>query len=127
MNKAGEKCVEKSPANTTVAAQVQMIKELINQGIKSLTISVNGDEGFDEIIALAKQKGIKVISVDSALKASQRETHVIPTSQQEVGQDYSLARASMGLSQAALRAGIKPKMMPMADEQARATTVIPLE
>lgn len=86
MNKAGEKCVEKSPADTTVAAQVQMIKELINQGIKSLTISVNGDEGFDEVIALAKQKGIKVISVDSALKASQREAHVIPASQQEVGQ-----------------------------------------
>ena len=86
MNSMGEKCVDKSPADTTVAAQVQMIKELINQGIKSLTISVNGDEGFDEVIALAKQKGIKVISVDSALKASQREAHVIPASQQEVGQ-----------------------------------------
>lgn len=86
MESVGEKSVDKSPADTTVAAQVQMIRELINQGIKSLTIAVNGEEGFDEVIELAKSKGIKVISVDSALKASQREGHVIPASQQEVGQ-----------------------------------------
>ncbi len=86
MEAAGEKYIERSPADTTVAAQVQMIRELINQGIKSLTISVNGDEGFTEVIELAKSKGISVISVDSALKSSEREGHVIPASQQEVGQ-----------------------------------------
>ena len=86
MKADGQKSVERAPAETTVAAQVQMIKELMNQGIKSLTISVNGAEGFDQVIGLAKQKGIRIISFDSALKGDQREGHVNPASQQEVGQ-----------------------------------------
>ena len=41
----GQKTVYKSPAETTVAAQVQMLDELITQKVASITISTNGDAG----------------------------------------------------------------------------------
>lgn len=51
----GQKTVYKSPAETTVAAQVQMLDELITQKVASITISTNGDAGYDEVFKKAKQ------------------------------------------------------------------------
>ena len=55
MEQVGENCTEKSPAETTVAAQVQLIDEAITQGCKSISISTNGDTGFDEVFAKATE------------------------------------------------------------------------
>ena len=81
----GEEAVYKSPAETTVAAQVKLIDELITQKIASLTISTNGDTGYDEVLAKADAAGIKVVSVDSKLDPSLRLTHIDPTSQEGIG------------------------------------------
>ena len=51
----GQKTVYKSPAETTVAAQVQMLDELITQKVASITISTNGDAGYDEVFKKAKR------------------------------------------------------------------------
>ena len=61
----GEKTAYKSPAETTVAAQVQMLDELITQNVASITISTNGDAGYDEVFKKAQEKGIPIVSVDS--------------------------------------------------------------
>ncbi|NLZ52511.1 MAG: substrate-binding domain-containing protein [Thermoanaerobacteraceae bacterium] len=85
MKKAGKEAVYKSPAETTVAAQVQLIDEMITQKVASITISTNGDTGYDEVLAKAKAAGIKVVSVDSKLNDSLRITHIDPTSQEGIG------------------------------------------
>lgn len=82
---SGGGAVYKSPAETTVAAQVKLIDELITQKVASITISTNGDAGYDEVLAKAERAGIKVISVDSRLDASLRITHIDPTSQDGIG------------------------------------------
>lgn len=93
----GEEAVYKSPAETTVAAQVKLIDELITQKIASLTISTNGDTGYDEVLAKAEAAGIKVVSVDSKLDPSLRLTHIDPTSQERIGSSLVQAATLIAL------------------------------
>lgn len=82
----GGKAVYKSPATTTVAAQVSLIDELITQKVASITISTNGEAGYDEVLKKAQNAGIKIVSVDSKVSPDYRITHVDPTSQSGVGE-----------------------------------------
>lgn len=91
-SKGGE-AAYKSPAETTVPAQVKLIDELITQKVASITISTNGDTGYDEVFAKAKKAGIKIVSVDSKASPDARVTHVDPTSQAGIGQ--SLVQAAV--------------------------------
>ena len=85
MEQVGENCTEKSPAETTVAAQVQLIDEAITQGCKSISISTNGDTGFDEVFAKAQEKGVPIVSVDSSASADYRVTHNNQASTEDIG------------------------------------------
>ncbi|MDO4647517.1 MAG: substrate-binding domain-containing protein [Eubacteriales bacterium] len=85
MEQVGENCIEKSPAETTVPAQVQLLDESITQGCKSISISTNGDTGFDEVFQKAKDAGIPIVSVDSAASADYRVTHNNQASSADIG------------------------------------------
>jgi rhamnose transport system substrate-binding protein len=85
MDSKGEKTVYNPPAQTTVTAQVQILDELITQGAKSISISTNGDQGYDAITRRAKEAGIPMLSADSALSPELRVTHVNPTAQGGIG------------------------------------------
>lgn len=93
MESKGEKAVFKAPAETTVTAQVQLLDELITQGVKSICISTNGDQGYEEVIKKATAAGIPVISADSKLPADLRVTHINPTTQAGIG--TSLVQAAV--------------------------------
>ena len=85
MEQVGENSTEKSPAETTVAAQVQLLDEAITQGAKSISISTNGDTGFDEVFAKAQEKSIPIVSVDSKASADYRVTHNNQASTADIG------------------------------------------
>ncbi len=85
MEGQGQKAVYKSPAETTVAAQVQLLDELITQKVASITISTNGDAGYDEVFKKAKEAGIPITSIDSAANADYRVTHVNQAETQDIG------------------------------------------
>lgn len=89
----GETAVYKSPAETTVAAQVQMLDELITQKVASITISTNGDTGYDEVFKKAQDAGIKIVSVDSEASVDYRVTHVNQTLSSDIGS--GLVRAAV--------------------------------
>ena len=74
-----------SPAETTVAAQVQMLDELITQGVASIVISTNGDTGYDEIFQKAKDAGIPIISIDSEASVDYRLAHINQAEVQDIG------------------------------------------
>ena len=93
MEAKGEKTVYKSPAETTVAAQVQMLDELITQKVASITISTNGDTGYDEVFKKAEAAGIKITSVDSQASVDYRVTHVNQTESADIGS--GLVRAAV--------------------------------
>ena len=85
MEQVGENSTEKSPAETTVAAQVQLLDEAITQGCKSISISTNGDTGFDEVFSKAQGAGIPIVSVDSKASADFRITHNNQASTADIG------------------------------------------
>jgi len=85
MNALGYETEYTSPAETTVAAQVQMLDELITQGVASITISTNGDTGYDEIFQKAKDAGIPIVSIDSEANAEYRMTHINQAEVQDIG------------------------------------------
>lgn len=81
----GEKTTYQSPAETTVSAQVQMLDELITQGVASITISTNGDSGYDEVFKKAQDAGIPIVSIDSAASPDYRVTHINQASTEDIG------------------------------------------
>ena len=85
MEQVEENSTEKSPAETTVAAQVQLLDEAITQGAKSISISTNGDTGFDEVFAKAQESNIPIVSVDSKASADYRITHNNQASTADIG------------------------------------------
>lgn len=86
MNALGYKTSYNSPAETTVAAQVQMLDELLTQGdVASLTISTNGDAGYDEVFNKAKEAGIPIFSIDSEASVDYRMAHVNQAETQDIG------------------------------------------
>ncbi len=85
MEAKGEKAVYKSPAETTVSAQVQLLDELITQKVASITISTNGDAGYDEVFKKAKEAGITITSIDSAASPDYRTTHVNQADPNDIG------------------------------------------
>ncbi len=85
MEAKGEKAVYKSPAETTVAAQVQLLDELITQKVKSITISTNGDAGYEQVFKKAQDAGIKITSIDSAASPDYRTTHINQAETSDIG------------------------------------------
>lgn len=81
----GETTSYQSPAETTVAAQVQMLDELITQKVASITISTNGDAGYDEVFKRAQDAGIPIVSVDSEANPEYRICHVNQAEVQAIG------------------------------------------
>lgn len=81
----GETTSYQSPAETTVAAQVQMLDELITQNVASITISTNGDAGYDEVFKRAQDAGIPIVSVDSEANPEYRICHVNQAEVQAIG------------------------------------------
>ncbi len=74
-----------SPAETTAAAQVALVEELIAKGVSSITISANDANAFNAISRLAEEKGVKLLSSDSAIDQSIRVGHTIPTTIDGIG------------------------------------------
>ena len=81
----GEKTAYKSPAETTVAAQVQLLDELVTQKVASITISTNGDAGYDEVFKKAQDAGIPIVSVDSEASIDYRVCHVNQAESADIG------------------------------------------
>jgi rhamnose transport system substrate-binding protein len=82
---SGGKFAYKSPSETTVQAQVEMLDTLITQKVASITISTNGDTGYEEVFKKAQDAGIKIVSSDSAASPDYRVTHVDQCSPEAIG------------------------------------------
>jgi rhamnose transport system substrate-binding protein len=75
----------RSPAETTAAAQVALVEELIAEGVASITISANDGEAFNAIAPMAEAAGVKLLSADSAIAAGIRVGHTIPVTIDGIG------------------------------------------
>ena len=67
----GVKMITKSPESATVDGQIQIVNELIAQGVKGIAIAANDAAALENVISEAQKVGIVVVTLDSDTKGSQ--------------------------------------------------------
>ena len=67
----GVKSVTKSPETATVDGQIQIVNELVAQGVKGIAIAANDAAALEATIKAATDAGIAVVTLDSDTKGSQ--------------------------------------------------------
>ncbi|MDC3417516.1 rhamnose ABC transporter substrate-binding protein [Aquibacillus salsiterrae] len=85
----------RAPEQPTVEGQIQIIEELISQQVASITIAANDYDGLEPVLKKAINKGIKVISVDSAVNGDSRMVHVNQADPEAIGRIQIQATSEM--------------------------------
>ena len=67
----GVKHTTKSPESATVDGQIQIVNELVAQGVKGIAIAANDAAALEATIKAATDAGIAVVTLDSDTKGSQ--------------------------------------------------------
>ncbi|MDD3220401.1 MAG: substrate-binding domain-containing protein [Lachnospiraceae bacterium] len=82
---AGRTAVYVTPSEGTVEAQVQVIEELIDEQVASITVDSNGADGYDAVLQEAASAGIPVFSFESSVNQEYRVTHIDTPTLQNCG------------------------------------------
>ena len=85
VQKLGGKAVVQYPESATADAQITVIQSLISQKVDSICVAANDENALAAALQEAKDAGIKVCSVDSAVAASSRAVHVNQAGTDEIG------------------------------------------
>lgn len=72
----GGEAILKAPAQPTAEAQIQMIEQLIAQRVDAIAITGNDRDALEPALKKAMSRGIKVLSLDSAVNSRSRMVHV---------------------------------------------------
>ena len=81
----GGEVILRSPDQPTAEGQIQIIEQLINQKVDSITIAGNDQDALQPVLEKAMNAGIKVSSVDSAVNAKSRMVHVNQANPERIG------------------------------------------
>ncbi|MBE7201200.1 MAG: rhamnose ABC transporter substrate-binding protein [Parafilimonas terrae] len=73
------------PTTTTAEGQIEVINALISQKVDAIAISANDKDAVVPVLKRAQQRGIKVISWDSAVAPEGRLLHLNPSSDPLIG------------------------------------------
>lgn len=74
------------PTTTTAEGQIEVINSLIAQDVDAIAVSANDPDALAPALQRAIQRGITVISWDSAVASEGREMHLAPSSDELIGQ-----------------------------------------
>ncbi len=72
----GYQVIEKTPDQPTAEQQINIIQELITQGVDGITIAANDENALQPALKQAMDLGIAVTSFDSAVNQESRQAHV---------------------------------------------------
>ncbi len=82
----GVKIIFTGPTTPTAEGQVDVINALIAQHVDAIAISANDPDALVPALKRAMQRGIKVISYDSAVDPAGRSLHLSPSSDALIGE-----------------------------------------
>lgn len=85
VSECGGETIVKAPDQPTAEAQIQMIEELIAQKVDAIAISANDPDALQPALQKAMNSGIKVLSLDSAVKAQSRMVHIQQADPERIG------------------------------------------
>ncbi len=83
----GVKSVYKAPEAITSAKQIEIINELTSGGVKGIAVAANDFDALSDALHDAMDKGINVISLDSAVNSHSRQTHIQQADPEKVGRE----------------------------------------
>ncbi|WP_226037453.1 rhamnose ABC transporter substrate-binding protein [Aquibacillus saliphilus] len=95
ITEAGDEAILRAPEQPTVEGQIQIIEELISQQVDSITVVGNDYDGLEPVLTKAKDRGIKVLSTDSAVNGNSRMVHVNQADPEAIGRIQIEAVAEM--------------------------------
>ncbi len=81
----GVEIIYTGPTTTTAEGQIDVINALISQKVDAIAISANDKDAVVPVLKKAMQRGIKVISWDSAVAPAGRMLHLNPSSNELIG------------------------------------------
>lgn len=67
----GVECIEKSPETTSAQDQINIVNELVAQGVKAIAIAANDAAALEATLKTAREAGIAIVTLDSDTKGSQ--------------------------------------------------------
>jgi rhamnose transport system substrate-binding protein len=85
IQEVGGEAIVKAPDQPTAEAQIEMIEELISQGVASISIAGNDPDALQPALQKAMNEGIKVLSLDSAVNPQSRMVHVNQADPERIG------------------------------------------
>ena len=91
----GHEAILKAPDQPTAEAQIAMIEELIAQKVDSISIAANDNDALQPALKKAMDRGIKVLSLDSAANAQSRMVHVNQADPERIGRTLISGIAEM--------------------------------
>lgn len=81
----GGEVILRSPDQPTAEGQIQIIEQLITQKVDVIAVAGNDPDALEPALKKAKDQGIKVLSVDSAVNAASRDIHVNQANPERIG------------------------------------------
>lgn len=81
----GIEVVFTGPTTPTAEGQIEVINALISQHVDAIAVSANDPDALVPTLKRAQQRGIKVISYDSAVSREGRLVHLSPSSDELIG------------------------------------------
>lgn len=85
INEIGGEVIYKAPAEPTAESQIMMIEQLIAQRVDAIAISANDPDALQPALKKAMSRGIKVLSLDSAVNAQSRMVHINQADPEQIG------------------------------------------
>jgi len=82
----GVQLIFTGPTTPTAEGQIEVLNALISQHVDAIALSANDPDALLPTLQKAAQRGIKVISYDSAVAAGGRIVHLAPSSDDLIGE-----------------------------------------
>ncbi|GAA4702377.1 rhamnose ABC transporter substrate-binding protein [Brevibacillus fulvus] len=91
----GGEAILKAPEQATAEGQIQMIEELISQQVAVIAVASNDQDALQPALKKAMERGIKVLSLDSAVNPQSRMVHINQADPERIGRVQVQAIAQM--------------------------------
>ncbi|MGN0162471.1 MAG: substrate-binding domain-containing protein [Candidatus Ornithomonoglobus sp.] len=94
-NEIGAEALYKGPEAATPEKQIEIINQLVAQGVAGIAIAANDQDALQPALTEAMDAGIPVISLDSAVNAASRKTHIQQADPEKIGRGLVQAAYEM--------------------------------
>lgn len=93
--KIGVTPLYKGPEAATAEKQIEIINQLVNQNVSLIAIAANDADALQPALEIAMNRGIKVISLDSAVNKNSRMLHIQQADPEKIGRTLIQAASQM--------------------------------